>query len=242
MYSLLLFKAVKSVNKYFMLTKLNFTIPLELLPDAVEQTNIHENRVTINQPTGNFFYDPWVIKPEFEGTIWNKILASLTMPIGEARIIVLAPTSSYNIHADIDDRYHLNIKSETCFLIDLENLEMHKITPDGIWYEMNAGKLHTASNFGKDYRIQLVVRKLLPRNKLMDPVKVKLSSSGLSKDDARYVFDNTLSGWLNHAIKRSVIDDFAFSTNQVLCDIERSVLDELRSEMPNNFQVEILND
>ena len=223
-----------------MLTSLEYTVPKSKLDNAVYYTNLNEFRYTINQPTGRFFYDPWEIRPELKGTVWEELLASLPIPVGEARVIVLPSTHSYQIHADIDDRYHLNIKSEACYLIDFDNNNLHPIEADGRWYEMDAGRLHTASNFGRDERIQLVVRKLLTYSTLKDPVSIRLYSTGLDKDDARFLFDNKFSPWFNKANKQGVINEFKFSTNEVLCNVERTVIDDLKKLLTDNFQLEIL--
>jgi hypothetical protein len=47
---------------------------------------------------------------------------------------------SYTSHADIDDRWHLSLTAEQSYLIDLDNMQMHKIDIDGYWYDMDAGK------------------------------------------------------------------------------------------------------
>lgn len=223
-----------------MLKKLDYTVPKSLLERASHNAKLEEFRYTINQPTGRFFYDPWEIKPQLKGTVWEDILNSLSVPAGEARIVTLPSTHSYQIHADIDDRYHLNIKSEACYLIDFDSGTLHPIETDGIWYEMDAGRLHTASNFGRDVRIQLVVRKLLNDSDLKDPVKIRIISVGLDKDDARFIFDNILSPWFNMANKHNFINDFKFSTNEVTCNVESDMLDNLRTKLTENFHLEIL--
>jgi hypothetical protein len=221
-----------------MLIKLDYTVNSTLLQEAASSIPSSENSYVINRPTGRFFYDPWEISDDYKNTVWDKILATLPSPKGEARIIVLPPTNSYNIHADIDDRYHLNVSGENCYLIDFENSQLHKLVQDGNWYEMDAGRLHSASNFGRYYRIQLVVRKLLTDAVLVDPVSIRLTSSGLAKEDARFIFDNTISPWLNSANKISTIRNFKFSTNEVTCDIERFQLNELSTILDSHFLLE----
>jgi hypothetical protein len=103
---------------------------------------------------------------------------------GEARIIILKPGTSYYCHADADDRWHLNLQSEFGFICDIDQSVMHKLSTDGNWYDMDAGRRHTAANFGHIDRIQLVVRQLLDRNVLVNPVDIKIvlkiSSMGVS--------------------------------------------------------------
>lgn len=196
-------------------------------------------RVPINQPTGTQFYDPWIITDEFKGTVWEQLLNTLPGPVGEARIITLNPGACYQSHADIDDRYHLNIQSEEAYLIDLENQRMHKLQRDGKWYDMDAGRLHTAVNFGRLHRVQLVVRKLLNDVTLTDSVQVTLTSEGLSKEDARYLFDNILSTWLNKANKLKIIKNFKFGTNTIKFDLEKQYVDDLKSKLIPEFKMEL---
>lgn len=160
-----------------MLTKTHYTVDPKLFQEACNSLPTRDMKTTINQPTGSFFYDPWVIKDEYKGTVWETLYNSLPVSKGEARIIILDPAQCYQVHADIDDRYHLNILGESCYLIDLVRDQLHPLEQDGIWYDMDASFLHTATNFGRRARIQLVVRHLLKNNKLMDPIGVALSTT-----------------------------------------------------------------
>jgi hypothetical protein len=220
-----------------MLEKLPYKISPDLLKE-VNQFDFVEFKSTINEPTSRFFYDPWKIKREYKDTVWDKILQTLPFPVGEARVIILKPTISYQIHADIDDRYHLNLAGEHCYLIDLENSELHKTETDMQWYVMDAGRRHTASNFGRIDRIQLVVRKLLEDTRLTDYVNVKLYPKNLSKEDAHFIFDNTISPWLNQANKKNIIQDFQFSPSLVTFKLNTSAVDSLKSILPENLYVE----
>ena len=56
-----------------MLTQLHYTVSVNLIQEAMNNIQSDEFRVAINQPTGNFFYDPWVIKPEYQNTVWEKL-------------------------------------------------------------------------------------------------------------------------------------------------------------------------
>lgn len=221
-----------------MLAKTNYTVSKELLQEARNHLPSTDFRTTINQPTGDFFYDPWEIKPEFKNTIWARLISSIDEPVGEARVIVLKPQMSYHIHSDIDDRFHLNIENEASYLIDFDTKQMHKLEADGVWYDMNAGKLHTASNFGRIDRVQLVVRKNLIRGKISSPVRVKILSNIPTVDDSRFVFDNTVSPWLNSANKKGIIDNFNHGTTHVSFDLESQYLGELTAILGNNFRIE----
>ena len=92
---------------------------------------------------------------------------------------------------------------------------------------MNAGELHSAVNTGSIDRIQLVVRKLLNRNVLKDPVHITMTLKEL-KSDYRYVFDEFYSPWLNAANKNRIVNSFVYNTNYVSFNIESSHLEEFK--------------
>ena len=219
-----------------MLTKTTYTVSQELINKALSELPQIDFRHTINQPTGDFFYDPWTVKEEFKNTVWEELIKELPN-IGEARIIDLGYGKCYQAHADIDDRYHLTLHTDNSYLIDLDNDEMHKLKSDGVWHDMNAGKLHSAVNFGYKNRIELVVRKLLKKNKLNDPIKVNMKYIGSDKDTARFKFDNLFSPWLNYANKQGIISDFSFQHNDVNFKIEKSKLQELKNISTEEFKI-----
>ena len=166
-------------------------------------------KTAINQPTGNFFYDPWELKPEYKGTVWEKLLKSLPEPHGEARVIVMEPGTTYMAHADIDNRWHLSLQGEQSYLIDLDNKEMHLLEQDGYWYYMDAGRIHAASNYGSTPRVQLVVRELLTATSMPALVQATIKPA-TPQHDYRYKFDNIVSPWLNRANQNKSIRDFEF--------------------------------
>ena len=131
-----------------MITRLESKISNLMLEEALKSLPDFEKRIVLNQPTGNFFYDPWKIKLEFKNTVWEDILKSLPFNKGEARIIKLDPGESYLCHADIDNRWHLNLKGQQSYLVNLDDHVLYPTNADGFWYSMNAGKLHSASNYG----------------------------------------------------------------------------------------------
>ena len=220
-----------------MLTKTNYTADTSLFQEACIQLPERGMKTTINQPTSNFFYDAWVIKDEYKGTVWETLYNSLPVSKGEARIIILDPAQCYQIHADIDDRYHLNILGEECYLIDLIREQMHKLEQDGVWYNMDAGFLHTAANFGRRARVQLVVRQLLKKNKLLNPVEVDLISQITNADDTRFLFDSYISPWLNEANKQGYINNFTNLSTSVKFNIEQDKLDSLKRILPDEFKI-----
>lgn len=185
-----------------MITKTDYTVDLT----KYSFTNF-DDKVVFNEPTGDFFYNPWKIKKEYEGSMWDEILSTIQQPIGEARLIKMSPGTTYMSHSDIDDRWHLNIQGEESYLIDLSNKKMHLLEKDNTWYKMNAGVKHVASNFGSIDRIQLVVRSLLRKTIVTDLIEVTIKPS---KDivDYRYQFDKHISPWLHTVSKLGLMKDF----------------------------------
>ena len=220
-----------------MLTPTNYTVDPKLYQEACRHLPTGAMKTTINRPTGNFFYDPWVLKDEYKGTVWETLYNSLPVVKGEARIIILDPGLCYQIHADIDDRYHLNILGDNSYLIDLVREQMHPLSQDGIWYDMDASFLHTATNFGRKARVQLVVRKLLKKNKLKDPVEISLATSMDNTNYARFLFDNTLSPWLNEANKLGFINDFSQGNVAITFNIEQNKLESFKRILPEEFKI-----
>jgi len=220
-----------------MLTPTNYTVDTSLFQEARHHLPKDEMRTTINRPTGNFFYDPWVIKDEYKGTVWETLYNSLPVTKGEARIIILDPKQCYQIHADIDDRYHLNILGDNSYLIDLVRDTMYPLVQDGIWYDMDASFLHTAANFGRKARVQLVVRKLLKKNKLKNPIEVSLATSMDNSNHARFLFDNTMSPWFNDANKAGFINSFTQGYVSITFNIEQDKLASLKNILPEEFKI-----
>lgn len=220
--------------KYFVIFKTLYNVDLELIKTA---WNSIIPPVTINEPTGRFFYDKWKLKPEFVGTAWQLIYDSLPEPKGEARIIRLVGGSGYIGHADIDDRYHLNLTGKKSFIIDLEKNIMHSLTADGHWYNMDAGIIHTAVNFGNFVRDQLVIRQLLKENHLVSPINIKIISTLDDLDEARYIMDNAISPWLNRANKNGLITNFNHDGKSFTLSIEKDQLSTLQELCTDNFAI-----
>jgi len=222
-----------------MITKLPYTVNKSLISKALNNDFGDEKKLTINRPTGNFFYDPWEIKQEYKKTVWDDILSTLPVKIGEARIIRLTGGESYISHADIDDRYHLNLSGVKCFLIDLENTVMYPTVSDGIWYKMDTGLRHSAANFGNRIRYQLVIRELLNRFDLKDPISVKLISLIDDPDEVRFIFDDNISPWLNRANKLNFINNFSVNGTVVSFECEKNELTSLEQILPEEIKLEI---
>jgi hypothetical protein len=217
-----------------MITKTDFTVDFKLLDEAVNLTSSIKGKLTLNQPRGRFFYDPWEIKPEYKNTVWEKILNSLGPTIGEARLINLEIESCYASHADIDDRWHLAITGNNVFLIDLDNDTMYRTNETGTWYLMDAGRRHSAVNFGSNDRVQLVVRQLLDDNVLKNPIDVDINALVYSRFD----IDDKLSPWLNTMSKKGIISDFSYTNNSLKLKIEKEYFDDFKKivdSIPKRF-------
>lgn len=220
-----------------MITPTAFEVNIDLLSKALSLAKSDEFKTTINQPTGNFFYDPWKILTEYEGTVFEEILNSLDFPIGEARVIVLKPGQCYLSHADIDDRFHLNISGKNSFLVNLDTNMMYPQTADGVWYAMDAGCHHSAVNFGYEERVQLVVRKLLTSHTLVNPVSVDIKPIGKKP---RYEFDEEFSPWLNRLNKEGFITEFSALDTGVRFKLDKTKISDLNSFSKDKFLITIL--
>ena len=221
-----------------MLEPTHYTISDNLLQEAAELLPEIDARLVLNEPTGDFFHNPWKIKSEYKGTVWEEILDSIIVDKGEARLIKLIPGEAYPSHADIDDRWHLTIQGNHSYLIDLETHTMHLTEVNGRWYIMNAGCRHTAANFGSEDRIQLVVRQLLPNNILKDPIEVFITLKDVVVD-RRFIFDDVISPWLNLAFKRGIVSKFNGEDLIASLTIELDCLDELEAITKDYFNLTI---
>lgn len=222
-----------------MLKPTNYTVSLNILQEAIKLLPNVDSRLALNQPTGKFFNDPWEIKPEFKGTVWEEILNSLNEPKGEARLIKLVQGQCYPSHADIDDRWHLSLTGNHSYLIDLETEELHKADEKGRWYTMDAGRRHTAANFGSEDRVQLVVRHLLPYPKIKEPVNVTITLKNVV-NDRRFIFDDIISPWLNYAYKRGIVDNFKGEDLIASMTVESAYVEELRELIEEHFVLTII--
>lgn len=221
-----------------MLSKTNYTVSRQLFQEAHQNIPDFGDSTTLNQPAGRFFNDPWIIKDEFIATVWEKILATLPEKQGEARLIRLTPGEAYPSHADIDDRWHLNITGDNSYLIDLQEQTLHKVEQDMTWWIMDAGRKHAAANLGSQDRIQLVVRQLLPNVDIKDPRQIKLTLKDIVPN-RRYIFDDVISPWLNSAYKRGIVDDFNGEDLKATMTIERDSIPELERLVEQYFNIEI---
>lgn len=210
--------------------------PKELIEQALTEYPIEGSRTALNTSTGNFFYDPWQIKDEFKGTAWEKILGTLPYTVGEARVITLEPNQSYMAHADIDNRWHLNLSGEHSYLIDLDTRNLHQQRVDGMWRYMFADKIHTAGNYGSVPRKQLVVRELLKHSHFTNLVNFEITPA-YEQFDYRYHFDNIISPWLNQKNKEGTLDNFVYKDTFVSFSLAEHVIEELQDLPLKRFNI-----
>jgi hypothetical protein len=212
--------------------------PKELIEKAIIEHPIAGSRTALNTPTGDFFYDKWKIKDEFKGTAWEEVLKTLPYTIGEARVITLEPNQSYMAHADIDNRWHLNLTGRHSYLVDLDSQKMYKQNNDGHWRYMFADKIHTAGNYGSTPRKQLVVREPLKHSRYTNLTSVEITPA---QDifDYRYQFDNLISPWLNRKNQEGTLDDFVYKETFVSFKVAEHVFDELSEFSRKIFNVNV---
>jgi len=213
------------------------SIDKKLLEDSQSQIyHFDQMKNVLNFPTGNFFYDEWSLKEEVKDTPLGNILSTLDFPIGEARLIILESMRCYTQHADIDDRFHINLAGDGGYLLDLDDNVIYPTYADAIWYEMDTSKVHTAISCGETSRYQLVVRKLLQNNQLNKSKTVKIRLAG---SNPRYKFDNTLSSWLNYANKKGLLTNFKIEEKGCSFELEENNLIDLEYITPREFKIDI---
>jgi hypothetical protein len=217
-----------------MLQTLPHTVSKSLLEEAQRSIPTSKSRLILNSPTGNFFYDPWELKKEFKNTVWEKILSTLPIQFGEARIMVLEHGATYMSHTDIDDRYHLNLKGQYSYLIDIDSQEMFHTLQDSKWYEMDTGRRHVAANFGSYERVQLVVRKLLVNAELKDFKTITIKPTCVNP---RFEFDDIISPWLNKINKQDWMSNFTVMDDGVRFHLDSSVVNKLDFIPEDKFKV-----
>ena len=219
-----------------MITKQIFTCPEGLIEQALKEHPITES-IVLNEPTGDFFYDKWMIKEFYKGTIWQQVLDTMPMSIGQARIIKMAPGESYMAHADIDNRWHLNLTGEQSYLVDLDEKIMYECERDNRWAYMDASRIHAATNYGSIPRLQLVVREPLRRSRQpVDLVGISMEPA-YEQNDFRYKFDKIFSPFLNRANWANKLSDFAHTTFTLSFKLERELLEEFKQLITPEFKV-----
>jgi hypothetical protein len=79
---------------------------------------------------------------------------------------------------------------------------------------------------------------LLTRGKLKDPNNFKLVvSAGTEPDDARFIFDDVMSKWLNQVNKKELLNNFMFKNNVVSFTLDSSLVADLMLVLPKEFHI-----
>jgi hypothetical protein len=219
-----------------MITKQIWTCPEGLIEQALKEHPI-TGSIVLNEPTGDFFYDKWQIKDLYKDTLWEQVLNSMPMSIGQARIIKMEPGDSYMAHADIDNRWHLNLTGEQAYLIDLDERIMYECERDSRWAYMDASCIHAATNYGSVPRLQLVVREPLRNSREpADLVSISMEPA-YEQHDFRYKFDKQFSPFLNRANQKHKLADFAHTTFSLTFKLEFELLEEFYKLITPEFKV-----
>jgi len=219
-----------------MITKQQWQCPKGLVEQALTEFPITES-IVLNEPNSDFFYDSWKIKDLYKDTIWQQVLDTLPMSIGQARIIKMEPGESYMAHADIDNRWHLNLTGEQAYLIDLDEKIMYECVRDNHWSYMDASRIHAATNYGSVPRLQLVVREPLRCSRQpVDLVSISMEAA-YEQPDFRYKFDKVFSPFLNHANWAHKLANFAHTTFTLSFKLERELLEEFEKLITPEFKV-----
>jgi hypothetical protein len=219
-----------------MITKQIWRCPKGLIEQALTEFPITES-VVLNESNGDFFYDSWKIKDLYKDTIWQHVLDTLPMSIGQARIIKMEPGESYMAHADIDNRWHLNLTGEQAYLIDLDEKIMYECVRDNHWSYMDASCIHAATNYGSIPRLQLVVREPLRCSRQpVDLVSISMEAA-YEQHDFRYKFDKVFSPFLNRANWAYKLANFAHTTSTLSFKLERELLEEFEKLITPEFKV-----
>jgi len=219
-----------------MITIQPWQCPEGLIEQALTACPVTGEGTVLNEKTGDFYYDEWHIKDLYKDTLWEEILNTLPSTVGQARVIKLAPGESYMAHADIDNRWHLNLSGEQAYLIDLDHRVMHECTRDNYWAYMDASCIHAATNYGSVSRLQLVVRELLHRIQPVDLVSIAIEAA-YDQHDFRYKFDKIFSPFLNRANQKHKLADFAHTTFSLKFKLERELLEEFNKLTTKDFKV-----
>jgi hypothetical protein len=192
-----------------MLTLLPQKFLIQPIVDQVVSFGDFGKRIDLNSPSGKFFNDPWIVKPEFKDTPLGNVLDSLGS-IGQARLLCLDSSESYTAHYDPDDRIHLAvITNPHSFLVNITENKLYHLPADGQLWFMDTGKMHVAANWGARTRIHLNIRVLLPKfDRSKEGVHIKIKDGDFDWKQESYI---EIMGTINRLIKSREITGFESS-------------------------------
>lgn len=222
-----------------MLSKLPQKFSIQSIIDQVTELGHFGKRLDINLPTGKFFNDPWITKPEFLNTPLGEVLSSLGN-IGQARLLCLESAESYTAHCDPDDRIHLAIVTNPfSFLVDIQDQKMYHLPADGQLWHMDTGKIHVASNWGPRTRIHLNVRVLLPHfNCDQTNIRIKVLEGDYDWKQLAYT---PIMSIINNRVKDGTITGFeAVSEKEIFLNTNQPEIFELAINEIRNKGIDII--
>lgn len=200
-----------------MLRKLPLKFPIQPIIDQVNALEPFK-RLELNNPTGEFFSDPWATKEEFVNTPIGEVLSKLGN-IGQARLLALESGESYTAHCDPDDRIHLAIVTNPySYLVDISFNNLHHLNADGHVWHMDTGRIHVAANWGPRTRIHLNVRVLLPKySSERKGLRIKVLEGDYDWKQLAYM---PMMGAVNKYVKNGYITGFkGISEKEILINI-----------------------
>ena len=98
---------------------------------------------------------------------------------------------------------------------------------------MDAGRNHSAANFGQYPRYQLVVRCLLTRSHWVED-KVEIVAGG---ENPRFVFDKYISPLLNQINSRGAMNNFEITATGVKFLTNEFWINHLKDAIPDKFSL-----
>lgn len=215
-----------------MISKMSKKFDLEPIIAQVNSLGYFK-RLELNQPSGEFFNDPWSTKEEFLNTPLGNVLKDLG-DIGQARLLALDSGESYTAHCDPDDRIHLAIHTNPySFLVDLDDHKLYHLPADGQLWHMDTSRIHVASNWGPRTRIHLNIRVLLPKyNETQPGLCIKVIEGDYDWKQLAYT---PIMRVINNRIKKGYITGFrGISDKEILINttsqhIFENALQEIKS-------------
>jgi hypothetical protein len=206
-----------------MLKQLPQKFPIQPIIDQVNALGNFGKRLELNTPTGEFFNDPWQLKPEFVNTPIGQVLSSLG-DVGQARLLCLDSGEGYTAHTDPDNRIHLAIQTnEFSYIVDLDDKTLYHLPADGQLWFMDTGKTHVAANWGPRTRIHLNVRVLLPKYNPQSPgIRIKVVEGNYDWKQLAYT---PIMRIINHNVKQGYITGFkGVSEKEILINITNTTI------------------
>jgi hypothetical protein len=193
-----------------------------------------------NDSKGDRYYREMELFDKYKGTVVERYVKSLNRKLSKVCVIIQEPGDTYPIHADIDDRFHLNLQSDNAYFIDFKTNISIPIETDRKVYLMNTGGLHSAVNFGLKRRLQIGATISLEYHNLKSPMSVNIHYNGKNKN-YDYFYNFYVMPWLNLANKNKLINNYVKpKDSNLFVDIEEEQLESLKNAAGDNFEIIML--